>query len=373
MAKDAPSLASRCPDAPAPLVRLVARCLSRDPDARPSSAESLLRELRMLAAPPASARSRGRLFAAGVVALAAIGIATGLYLRERRTAWVHATAIPTIERLMEADRLDSAFALASEAERRAPGDSTLARLWPRFSQTQRFLSEPAGAEVTRAALDDPTRWIPVGTTPTGDVRIPRNAWYYRYTKARLPRRDRDGRAAGRQLRAHPEPIALRKLSDPDTDMVLLRGRRLVGTLYGLPPTETFDLADFLMDAREVTNRQYKAFVDAGGYTDRALWDSTIVRDGSPLAWADAMALFVDRSGRPGRRHGKAARLPPDSDDLPVGGVSWYEARAYARFARKELPTVFEWNAAAIPEAARWVVPQGRYDASGPVRGGDSAA
>ena len=57
MAKDAPSLASRWPDAPAPLVRLVARCLSRDPAERPSSAESLLRELRMLAAPPAP---RGR-------------------------------------------------------------------------------------------------------------------------------------------------------------------------------------------------------------------------------------------------------------------------------------------------------------------------
>ena len=32
--------------------------------------------------------------------------------------------------------------------------------------------------------------------------------------------------------------------------------------------------------------------------------------------------------------------------------------------------MFEWNAAAIPEAARWVVPHGRYDATGPVRGGD---
>ena len=46
-----------------------------------------------------------------------------------------------------------------------------------------------------------------------------------------------------------------------------------------------------------------------------------------------------------------------------------EARAYARFVGKELPTLVEWNAAAMPEAARWVVPRGRYDATGPVRGG----
>jgi len=370
MAKDAPSLASRRPDTPAPLARLVARCLARDPAARPATAQALLQDLHALAAPPPSTRWRGRLVAAGVVALAAIGVATGLYLHERRIEWVRATAIPTIERLIDADQLDSAFALASEAEQRAPNDSVLGTLWPRVAQVQRFLSEPAGAEVARASLDDPSHWIPVGTTPTGELRIPRNAWYYRYTRPGYREVIVMGAHLGGSYVPIPSPVALRKLSDPDTDMVLLRGKRLVGTLYGLPPTDTLDLADFLMDEREVTNRQYKAFVDAGGYANRALWDSTIVRDGKPIAWSEAMRLFVDRSGRPGPSSWEGGAPLPDADELPVGGVSWYEARAYARFVHKELPTVFEWNAAAIPEAARWVVPHGRYEATGPVRGGD---
>ena len=33
--------------------------------------------------------------------------------------------------------------------------------------------------------------------------------------------------------------------------------------------------------------------------------------------------------------------------MPVGGVSWYEAAAYARFAGKSLPTLHEWWGAAI--------------------------
>jgi dienelactone hydrolase len=152
-------------------------------------------------------------------------------------------------------------------------------------------------------------------------------------------------------------------------MVPLRGGRLTGTLYGIAGVDTFDVADFLMDRLEVTNREYKAFVDAGGYAKESYWDTTIVRDGKAIDWTSAVADFVDRTGRPGPASWEGGVPPAGAEDLPVGGVSWYEARAYARFAGKSLPTVVEWNAAAMPEAARWVVPTGRYESSSPIRGG----
>ncbi|HEX6315721.1 MAG TPA: SUMF1/EgtB/PvdO family nonheme iron enzyme, partial [Gemmatimonadaceae bacterium] len=372
IAKDAPSLASRSTSAPAALAQLVARCLERDPAARPPSAESLLADLRSLAAPPAVVMPRSRrTVMLGVVAL--LLVATAFIARnfasERRARWVHETAIPTIQRLIDNDELDSAFALAEEAERRAPGDSVVDALWPLLSQMQEFLSEPSGAEVTRAALDDTTRWIRVGTTPTPAVRIPRNAWFYRYTLPGYRTVTVMGARIGGSYVPIPSPIPMRRVTDPDSDMVLLRGGRLTATLYGLAVADTFVLSDFLMDRLEVTNRQYKAFVDAGGYANRALWDSVIVRDGRPIDWQTAMSRFTDRTGRPGPSTWEGGAPPDEDADLPVGGVSWYEARAYARFAGKALPTAIEWNAAAIPEAARWVVPSGRYESTGPVRGG----
>ncbi|HVT38296.1 MAG TPA: protein kinase [Gemmatimonadaceae bacterium] len=371
LAKEAPSLASRCPAASPGLVRLVARCLARDPADRPATAEALLGELHVLAAPeraPGPARPRAP-FLVGGFALAAAAILAVLFVRDRRARWVHETALPTIQRLVEADELDSAFALAAVAAERAPGDSAVDAAWARLALTQTFLSEPAGAEVKRAAVSDTTRWIRVGTTPTHPVRIPRNAWFYRYTRPGYRQVTVMGARLGGSYVPIPSPILLRRVSDPDSDMVLLRGSRLRGTLYGLVATDTFDLADFLMDKLEVTNRQYKAFVDAGGYTNRTWWDSTIVRGGNPVPWAEAVALFTDKTGRPGPSSWEGGAPPNGTEDLPVGGVSWYEARAYARFAGKALPTVVEWNAAAMPEAARWVVPQGRYESEGPVRGG----
>ncbi len=385
LTEDAPDLAARAPGAPPALVRLVARCLARDPAARPETAETLLRELRALAHTAGAAgpdsigamRSAGApriiprrtAIAAGALGLVVVAILAAAAVRSRRTSWVYSTAVPEVTRLMEADQLDSAFAVAAEAARRVPDDSAIDAMWARLSQTHTFLSDPAGATVTRASVDDTSRWIPIGTTPTPAVRIPNNAWFYRYTLAGHRTVTVMGARLGGSYVPIPSVVPLRKDTDADSGMVLLRGSGLVGTLFGLGTDDPMELADFLMDKLEVTNRAYKAFVDAGGYAAPQWWDSTIVRDGRAVPWASAVARFVDRSGRPGPASWEGGAPVSGTEDLPVGGVSWYEARAYARFVGKDLPTVIEWNAAAIPEAARWVVPNGRYDATSPVLGG----
>ena len=371
MTKDGPTLDTRGSAVSPTLARLVARCMARDPAQRPPTADALLIELRALTQQSASALlrlTRTTLIASSVV-LSALVVLGFLFVRDRRARWVRDTAVPEIARLVEADQLDSAFAMAQRAESRAPGDSVLRGVWGDIALTQRFLSEPTGATVTRAALSDTTRWIPVGTTPTEPVRIPRNAWFYRYTLPGYRPVTVMGARLGGSYAPIPSPVALQKTGDPDSGMVLLRGHRLVGTLYGLSSTDTLDLGDFLMDKLEVTNAQYKAFVDAGGYADARWWDSTIVRGGRAVTRNDAMTQFIDATGRPSPATWEGGAPKPGTEELPVGGISWYEARAYARFVRKELPTVLEWNAAAIPEAARWVVPNGRSNTDSPVRGG----
>ena len=370
MSKPAPSLGPACPAAPGALVKLVAQCLAIDPDDRPLSADALLAALRDIATPATSVTSRRTQYTVATVVTLVVVAAAILNVRDRRARWVHEVAVPNIQRLIEADQLDSAFALQSEAVSRAPDDSSLGKYWPPLSQMQSFISEPAGATVTRAALNDTAHWIPVGTTPTGKFRVPRNAWLYRYAKEGYRTVTIMGARLGGSYVPIPDPVPLRKLTDPDTDMVMIAGGSLSGTIFGLDATQRYKLSNFLMDRLEVTNRQYKAFVDAGGYAKSDLWDTAIVRNGRSIPFAQATALFIDRSGQPGPSSWVGSAPPQGEEELPVGGVSWYEARAYARFVKKELPTVVEWNAAAMPEAARWVVPHGRFETTAPVRGGN---
>ncbi|MDI9549603.1 MAG: SUMF1/EgtB/PvdO family nonheme iron enzyme [Chloroflexota bacterium] len=101
--------------------------------------------------------------------------------------------------------------------------------------------------------------------------------------------------------------------------------------------EMITLAEFWIGLTEVTNAQYAAFIDAGGYEDRDLW----TEDG--WTWRSAQTHAA-----PGCWQDTDFNAP----DQPVTCVSWYEATAYAAWLSREtglalrLPTVEEWEKAA---------------------------
>ena len=67
---------------------------------------------------------------------------------------------------------------------------------------------------------------------------------------------------------------------PDSGMIRVPGLKSASALIvGLDHVAPVPLGDFLIDRHEVTNAQYRAFVNAGGYTRRELWTEPFVRDG----------------------------------------------------------------------------------------------
>jgi iron(II)-dependent oxidoreductase len=111
-----------------------------------------------------------------------------------------------------------------------------------------------------------------------------------------------------------------------------------------------DVATFRIARAPVTNAQYAEFVEAGGYRDDSFWSAEGIRFRAqaqarmPLYWKPATG-----GGFLERRFGSVVPLPPHH---PVIHVSWFEAEAYCRWARRRLPTEAEWELAAATPARR---------------------
>jgi pimeloyl-ACP methyl ester carboxylesterase len=135
--------------------------------------------------------------------------------------------------------------------------------------------------------------------------------------------------------------------------------KLMG-IAGLEGVSHLALSDYWIDRYEVTNRQYKKFLAAGGYRRPEFWKEKFRQDGRALAWVEAMALLRDSTGQPGPATWVQGDYPAGQDDFPVTGVSWYEAAAYAGFAGRQLPTFQHWFAAAAPTDSAAIIPASNF-------------
>jgi hypothetical protein len=83
---------------------------------------------------------------------------------------------------------------------------------------------------------------------------------------------------------------------------LVQGKTLTQRLTRGPLPLAVKISSFLIDRYEITNRQFKEFIDGGGYQKRDYWKQDFVQSGRQLAWEEAMELFRDSTGRPGSFH-----------------------------------------------------------------------
>jgi hypothetical protein len=291
--------------------------------------------------------------------------------------WIRDEGIPEVERQIAAGDLQAAFAAAMRIEARDPGSELLEGYWREFSWKANFPSQPEGATVYRRDYDAPeSDWQLLGVTPLYDARVPRGLSVYRFeldgheTIYRLvgglagsaDRMGVTGDETYNNYNAHIYDVTFDRVGAIHPDEVRVPGRQI--RING----QELKIAEFFIHRFEVTNREFQEFVNAGGYQQQDYWEHEFVRDGQPVSWEDAMSMFVDTTGQQGPSTWIGGAYPDGEAEYPVGGISWYEAVAFARYAKQDLPTVHHWRRAYAPAALSWEIRHSNVesDAAAPV-------
>jgi formylglycine-generating enzyme required for sulfatase activity/tRNA A-37 threonylcarbamoyl transferase component Bud32 len=394
LTQDPPPLARFAPQTPAELDRIVTKLLKKDPAQRYQTARDLLIDLQTLkeeqefqaklgrtpmpASPSAAGsavpahpvamdrraptpdvrppgRARSLRVGTGVIALLVLAAVAWFGWRAMNVRWATAR-LAELSALADARRNAEAFDLAVVLERYLPNDPTIARVMSSVSDTISVTTDPAGASVYLKGFPGSAAPSPrqlVGVSPIQAVRIARGQYVLSIVKdgyAPIERTVSGVAVRTGALTIMPPPIRITQRLQPAAAvperMVLVPGGEYRLISWSRPTDRRVRLDDYFIDKYEVSNEEYKEFVNAGGYLKPELWKHAFVKDGRAISRDEALRGLVDRTGLPGPRSWSNQTFPDGKAAHPVTDITWYEADAYAAFRGKQLATIFQWEKAA---------------------------
>ncbi|MGB5872849.1 MAG: SUMF1/EgtB/PvdO family nonheme iron enzyme, partial [Bacteroidota bacterium] len=368
------------------LEEVILKCLAKDPEERYGTGADLLVALEELRQSEASSARPGDasrrliqmlkqpLVASALVVIVLGTVAGGAWMLDRsaKSSRAKEELLPEVRKALQFVPFSvplAEFALAQEAREYIGDDPEFEAVWEKIAATLSVETNPPGAEVAIRHVGVPNAaWIPLGVSPVLGREVPSRFLQLRLTKqGYVPRED-----------------VLLPFFSSDSYVTPSIWEFVLDSLGSIPEGMARVYGDtalggFLMDRCEVTNSQYREFVLAGGYSNRAYWKEPFTDGDRRISWENAMSRFVDATGRSGPSTWRAGSYPDGEDDYPVRGVSWYEAAAYTEFAGKNLPSVDHWELASAGGKGfyasyfdRYIIPASNFSATGvrPVGSGD---
>ena len=283
------------------------------------------------------------------VLLAGLALSVLMYRRAANLEWAKGEALPQVVEFVKQANYRAAFPLARKAMKYIPQNRTLLELWPRICEDYSITTIPPGAQVwcrEYSAMDEP--WQYLGRSPLENVTLAQGIYRWKIEKA--------GFAVHECVSNSSLQVRLSEAEGAE-QMVWIDGLTTEIPSKGFAEMTRIEAPAYWMDKYEVTNAQFKQFLDEGGYAEPRYWQGLhFVRDGRQLDWTEAVAHFRDSTGRPGPSTWTQGTYPPGQDNYPVAGVSWFEANAYAAYRGKSLPTVHHWRNAASLDDALMIIP-----------------
>jgi len=284
------------------------------------------------------------------------GYGTGSFI------WVNNFILPGLEQNIAEDNYVEAWLASNKINSFAPFLSKYNQNGDELSSEINLSINQDGAKVSWRPYENPENktWRILGSTPLNPQRLPNGVLQIKLEKDgfitqefsllnpgfRFKNTPFDAESLGMNL----DPINLQANGTVPQGMIYIQGGNFIPALLGGGIDPVF-LHPFYIDQFEVTNKDFKLFIDSGGYENNQFWvDMDFIKDGTSLSWDEAKKVMIDSTGLQGPANWEVGTYLEGGERLPVTGISWYEALAYARYKGNILPPMYHWIKAAFPPA-----------------------
>ncbi len=277
------------------------------------------------------------------------GYGTGSYI------WVNNFMLPEVQKYLSEDNNVAAWRISNKIDSYAPFFSNLSEEDDDISAISKIEIKQEGVDIYWKAYENDKDWKFLGKSPLQPVRLPRGTIQLKLEKEGFetqilslsnPSWRLDNYTVDLGLKV--EPIDMQPKGSMPKGMIYIQGGDFIPAITGSGIDPVY-LQPFYIDKNEVTNKEFKEFMDAGGYENLQYWvDMEFVKDGISLTWEEAKKNMLDTTGITGPAGWEVGMYLKGQEDFPVTGISWYEALAYARYKGNILPPMFHWAKAAYP-------------------------
>lgn len=277
------------------------------------------------------------------------GYGTGSYI------WVNNFMLPQVQDFISKDDNVAAWLTSSRINSFAPFFSTISGEDENISALASIRTQQDGVSVSWKAYGQVDDWRFLGKTPLKPTRLPRGILKFKLEKEGYETTYFSSSNPSLKFYNSPfdpgwnlEPINLQPQGSVPNGMIYIQGGNFVPALTGSGVDPVF-LHPFYIDKFEVTNKDYKEFLDAGGYSNSQYWvEMDFIKDGIALSFEEAKKMMVDSTGMTGPAGWEVGTYLQGTENYPVTGISWYEALAFARYKGNILPPMYHWAKAAFP-------------------------
>ena len=211
-----------------------------------------------------------------------------------RNRWAREVALPLAIRLADEGK-GPRLLFSLRAQQAIPDDPVLSRIRREISHPIAIRTNPAGATIWVKAYEEPNaEWLLIGDSSIENFQLPLG--YFRWRVANL-----GSELSRAQLGFQSDTV----------EFTLDAGSRLVSEMVHIPngdfqfnSLDPVRIDDYWLDEYEVTNRQFKKFVEMGGYRSSQYWKQEFIRAGRiSFRTTEAMRYSATRRAGPGRRPG----------------------------------------------------------------------